>query len=60
MLACWSCNWLLRTYLHLFLAEQPDLNWQNPDVRAAVYESAVKFWLDRGVDGFRVDTGKQL
>jgi alpha-glucosidase len=41
-------------YLHSFLREQPDLNWRNPDVRAAMLDT-LKFWLDRGVDGFRVD-----
>ena len=41
-------------YFHTFNQNQPDLNWQNPDVRAAVYE-IVRFWLDRGVDGFRLD-----
>ena len=41
-------------YLHLFLAEQPDLNWRNPDVQEAMLE-VVQFWLDRGVDGFRLD-----
>jgi alpha-glucosidase len=41
-------------YLHSFLAAQPDLNWRNPDVRQAIY-SALRFWLDRGVDGFRMD-----
>ncbi|MDE3105989.1 MAG: DUF3459 domain-containing protein [Acidobacteriota bacterium] len=48
-------------YLHSFLPEQPDLNWRNPEVRAAIY-SAMRFWLERGtaaggrgVDGFRVD-----
>jgi alpha-glucosidase len=41
-------------YYHAFLAEQPDLNWRNPDVRRAMYD-AMRFWLDRGVDGFRVD-----
>ena len=41
-------------YLHNFLEEQPDLNFHNPDVIAALMEQA-KFWLDRGVDGFRVD-----
>ena len=41
-------------YLHQFLKEQPDLNWRNPDVRKAMYDS-LRFWLDRGVDGFRVD-----
>ncbi|MBF0939243.1 MAG: glucohydrolase, partial [Actinomyces sp.] len=41
-------------YLHLFAREQPDLNWENPQVRDAVYEM-MNWWLDRGVDGFRVD-----
>jgi len=41
-------------YLHCFLAEQPDLNWANPAVRAAMAET-LRFWLDRGVDGFRMD-----
>ena len=41
-------------YCHRFLKEQPDLNWRNPDVRAAIYE-AMRFWLGRGVDGFRLD-----
>ncbi|MDM0005246.1 alpha-amylase family glycosyl hydrolase [Variovorax sp. J22G73] len=41
-------------YLHSFLREQPDLDWRNPDVRAAMYE-ALRFWLRRGVDGFRID-----
>ena len=41
-------------YYHAFLREQPDLNWRNPDVRAAMHD-ALRFWLDRGVDGFRVD-----
>ncbi|PGG98536.1 hypothetical protein AJ80_09515 [Polytolypa hystricis UAMH7299] len=43
-------------YLHLYAPEQPDLNWENPDTRRAIYDSAMRFWLDRGVDGFRVDT----
>lgn len=43
-------------YLHLFAREQPDLNWENEDVRQAIYKSAMRFWLDRGVGGFRVDT----
>ncbi|KAJ4301256.1 hypothetical protein N0V90_003347 [Kalmusia sp. IMI 367209] len=43
-------------YLHLFCPEQPDLNWENPTTRAAIYKSAMEFWLERGVDGFRVDT----
>ncbi len=41
-------------YLHLFLPEQPDLNWCNPEVVAAQHE-VLRFWLDRGVDGFRAD-----
>ncbi|HLM06453.1 MAG TPA: alpha-glucosidase [Blastococcus sp.] len=41
-------------YLHLFDRRQPDLNWENPEVREAVY-SMMRWWLDRGVDGFRMD-----
>jgi alpha-glucosidase len=41
-------------YLHSFLAKQPDLNWDNKDVREAM-KSAMRFWLDLGIDGFRVD-----
>jgi alpha-glucosidase len=41
-------------YYHAFLAEQPDLNWRNPEVRRAIYD-VMRFWLRRGVDGFRVD-----
>jgi oligo-1,6-glucosidase/alpha-glucosidase len=41
-------------YLHAFLKEQPDLNWRNPAVRAAMMD-VLRFWLDRGVDGFRID-----
>jgi alpha-glucosidase len=41
-------------YLHLFLPEQPDLNWRNPEVVAAMHDT-LRFWLDRGVDGFRMD-----
>ncbi|CAN5277179.1 alpha-glucosidase [soil metagenome] len=41
-------------YLHLFSRIQPDLNWENPDVRNAVY-AMMRWWLDRGVDGFRMD-----
>ncbi len=43
-----------QSYLHLFLAEQPDLNWANPDVEAAMHDT-LRYWLDRGVDGFRAD-----
>jgi alpha-glucosidase len=41
-------------YLHTFLPEQPDLNWRNPQVREAI-ANAMRFWLDRGIDGFRLD-----
>jgi oligo-1,6-glucosidase len=41
-------------YLHLFDRKQPDLNWENPQVRSAVY-AMMREWLDRGVDGFRMD-----
>ncbi len=41
-------------YLHLFSRKQPDLNWENPEVRQAVYD-LMRWWLDRGVDGFRMD-----
>ena len=41
-------------YCHTFLSAQPDLNWWNPEVRAAMYD-VMRFWLARGVDGFRVD-----
>jgi oligo-1,6-glucosidase len=41
-------------YLHLFSRKQPDLNWENPEVRQAVYD-LMRWWVDRGVDGFRMD-----
>ncbi|MFC5379201.1 alpha,alpha-phosphotrehalase [Aquipuribacter nitratireducens] len=41
-------------YLHLFSRKQPDLNWENPEVRRAVHDM-MRWWLDRGVDGFRMD-----
>jgi alpha-glucosidase len=46
-------------YLHSFLPEQPDLNWWNPEVREAMDE-VMRFWLDRGVDGFRVDVAHKM
>jgi len=46
-------------YLHTFLKEMPDLNWRNPAVKAAMFD-AVRFWLEREVDGFRVDTAHVL
>lgn len=41
-------------YYHAFLKEQPDLNWRNPEVREAMYD-VMRFWLNKGIDGFRVD-----
>ncbi|MFL5775038.1 MAG: alpha-amylase family glycosyl hydrolase, partial [Chloroflexota bacterium] len=46
-------------YMHSFLPEQPDLNWWNPEVRAA-FDEILRFWLDRGVDGFRIDVAHKL
>ncbi|MFG2888678.1 glycoside hydrolase family 13 protein [Streptomyces sp. NPDC048248] len=46
-------------YLHMFTPEQPDLNWRNPAV-AADFEQVLRFWLDRGVDGFRIDVAAGL
>jgi alpha-glucosidase len=50
-------EWDARTeqyYCHTYLKEQPDLNWRNPEVSEAML-NAMRFWLDRGVDGFRID-----
>jgi alpha-glucosidase len=46
-------------YYHAYLKEQPDLNWRHPEVQANMLE-VLRFWLDRGVDGFRVDALRQL
>ncbi len=46
-------------YLHLFDASQPDLNWENPEVWE-MFRGVLRFWLDRGVDGFRVDVAHGL
>lgn len=46
-------------YLHMFDSKQPDLNWENPLVREAFLDT-LRFWLDRGVDGFRVDVAHAL
>jgi alpha-glucosidase len=46
-------------YLHSFLPEQPDLNWEHPPVVEAMHE-ALRFWLDRGVDGFRIDVVQNI
>lgn len=50
-------TWDARTgqyYLHTYLPQQPELNWRNPEVESAMFD-VLRFWLDRGVDGFRVD-----
>jgi alpha-glucosidase len=46
-------------YLHLFAPEQPDLNWDHPEVRAE-FEDVLRFWLDLGVDGFRIDVAHAM
>jgi alpha-glucosidase len=46
-------------YLHLFAPEQPDYNWDSPDVRAE-FEDVLRFWFDRGVDGIRIDSAALL
>ena len=46
-------------YLHSFLKEQPDLNWRNPQVKAAMFD-VVRFWLERSVDGFRIDVAHYI
>ncbi|HUW78387.1 MAG TPA: glycoside hydrolase family 13 protein [Candidatus Nanopelagicaceae bacterium] len=46
-------------YLHIFAPEQPDFNWDNPEVRS-YFEDVLRFWLDRGVDGFRIDVAHGL
>jgi alpha-glucosidase len=46
-------------YYHAYLKEQPDLNWRNPALRAAMLD-VLRFWLDRGIDGFRIDALRQV
>ena len=46
-------------YLHLFTPEQPDVNWRNDDIRAD-FETTLRFWFDRGIDGFRIDVAQFL
>ena len=48
-----------RFYYHAYLREQPDLDWRNPELREAML-GVLRFWLDRGVDGFRVDALRQV
>lgn len=53
--SAWKYDPLTEQYfLHLFSARQPDLNWENPAVREAIY-AMMRWWLDKGVDGFRID-----
>ncbi|MCL1911157.1 MAG: alpha-glucosidase [Leptospirales bacterium] len=54
----WNEN-LKQYYLHLFLPEQPDLNWRNPKVQKAML-AEMKYWLDLGVDGFRLDVANYI
>jgi alpha-glucosidase len=46
-------------YRHTFLPQQPDMNWRNPDLRRAMLDT-LRFWLDRGVDGFRIDAAHHI
>jgi alpha-glucosidase len=53
--SAWECDETTgQYYYHFFLKEQPDLNWRNPELKQAMWD-AVRFWLDLGVDGFRLD-----
>lgn len=53
--SAWQWDETTRSYyLHSFLKEQPDLNWRNPEVKAAVF-AEIEFWLKKGIDGFRLD-----
>ena len=53
--SAWECDPATdQYYYHFFLKEQPDLNWRNPEVKEAMWQ-AVRFWLDMGVDGYRLD-----
>jgi glycosidase len=47
-------------YLHLFYPHQPDLNWELKHVREQIYEAAIGFWLEKGIDGFRIDTVNRI
>ena len=54
--SAWQYNLHTRSwYLHYFSRKQPDLNWENPEVRQAVYDM-MRFWFDKGIDGFRIDS----
>jgi oligo-1,6-glucosidase len=43
-------------YLHVYAPEMPDFNWENEETRRAIYNTSIIFWLERGIDGFRIDT----
>jgi oligo-1,6-glucosidase len=47
-------------YFHMYAPEMPDLNWDNDECRQAIYQSTMIFWLDRGIDGFRIDTANKF
>lgn len=47
-------------YLHMFTEAQPDLNWENPEMRKAVLDNAVLFWVEKGVDAFRIDAANMF
>lgn len=57
--SAWSKTHDGQWYLHMFDSSQPDLNWENPEVREA-FIGVLEFWLDRGIDGFRVDVAHGL
>ena len=46
-------------YLHMFDTTQPDVNWTNPDVND-MFDDVLRFWFDRGIDGFRIDVADSL
>lgn len=50
------CEGRQQYYLHIFTKEQPDLNWEEDHIRKAIRDSAITYWFEKGVDGFRVDT----
>lgn len=59
--SAWECNEHTEEYyLHLYDKSQPDLNWENEVCRRAMYNSAMRFWLDKGIDGFRIDAANKL
>ena len=57
--SAWARDSASRYYLHSFYPEQPDLDWRNPEVVAAM-QDVVRFWLERGADGFRIDAIDRL